>query len=135
VDLTGAQRPLLPSSDVEVSINDLQKPARKFDRLIQGVEKNTQQYHYENSERINPIFCMKSGIIGRHVVSFFSPVERITTRAQVARVQNAGDGRLKRTSPMLDSLPPFGSLGAPTERCLSKIAHWNDRASRGVDTP
>jgi hypothetical protein len=25
--------------------------------------------------------------------------------------------------------------GAPTERCLSKIAHWNDRASRGVDTP
>jgi hypothetical protein len=33
---------------------------------------------------------------------------------------------------MLDSLPPFGSLGAPTERCLSKIAHWNDRASRGV---
>jgi hypothetical protein len=47
-------------------------------------------------------------------------------------MQNAGDGRLKQTSPMLDSLPPFGSLGAPTERCLSKIAHWNDRASRGV---
>jgi hypothetical protein len=45
-------------------------------------------------------------------------------------MQNAGDGRPKRTSPMLDSLPPFGSLGAPTERCLSKIAHWNDRASR-----
>jgi hypothetical protein len=36
---------------------------------------------------------------------------------------------------MLDSLPPFGSLGAPTERCLSKIAHWNDRASRGVAPP
>jgi hypothetical protein len=47
-------------------------------------------------------------------------------------MQNAGDGRLKQTSPMLDSLPPFGSLGAPRERCLSKIAHWNDRASRGV---
>jgi hypothetical protein len=91
VDLTGAQRPLLASSDVDVSINDLQKPARKFDRLIHGVEKNTQHYHYENSERINPIFCMKSGIMGRHVVSFFSPVERITTRAQVARVRAEAD--------------------------------------------
>jgi hypothetical protein len=34
----------------------------------------------------------------------------------------------------LDSLPMLDSLGAPTERCLSKIAHWNDRASRGVES-
>jgi hypothetical protein len=35
--------------------------------------------------------------MGLHVVSFFSPVASIKTRAQVARVHaNAGDGRLKR---------------------------------------
>ncbi len=28
---------------------------------------------------------------------------------------------------MLDSLRMSDSLGAPTERCLSKIAHWNEQ--------
>ena len=42
--------------------------------------------------------------------------------------------RLKRDQArLLDSLPISDSLRAPTERCLSKIAHRNDRASRDVD--
>jgi hypothetical protein len=28
---------------------------------------------------------------------------------------------------MLDNLRISDSLGAPTERCLSKIAHWNEQ--------
>lgn len=85
MDLTGEQRPLLASSDVEMSVNDLQNQLEKSDRPIHGVEKGTQDDYYENSERINPIFCMKGGIMGLHVVSFFSPVERIKTRAGSAR--------------------------------------------------
>lgn len=80
MDLTGEHRPRLPSSGVDASVNDL-KPARKFDWPIHGEQKGTQDDYYESSERINPIFCMESGIMGLHVVSFFSPVERIKTRA------------------------------------------------------
>jgi hypothetical protein len=51
-------------------------------------------------------------------------------------MQNAGaHGHLKRTTPDVGQLRMLDSLGAPTEWCLSKIAHRNDRASRGVDTP
>jgi hypothetical protein len=43
-------------------------------------------------------------------------------------MQNAGaHGHLKRIRLMLDSLRMSDSLGAPTERCLSKIAHWNEQ--------
>ena len=74
-------------------------------RPTHGIQQGTQDDYYENSERINPIFCMK-GIMGLHVVSFFSPVERIKTRAQVARVY----GECGRWAPEAD----FADVGQPT---------------------
>ena len=122
--LTDEQRSILASSDVDASVNDLQNPAGKFDRPIHRVQKGAEDDYHQSSEYINPIFWMKSWIVYLHVVFCLLPIE------QAAGVQNAGADctwsgqHLERATPAsLYSLPMLDSLGAPTERCLSKIAH------------
>jgi len=77
VDLTGEQRPLLASSDVEVSVNDLQNQLENLIGPSTVYRRVPKTIITKNSERINPIFCMKGGIMSLHVVSLCLACRRI----------------------------------------------------------
>src|SRR3954465_15061863 len=53
----------------------ISEPAGKFDWRFHRVQQGAHDDHDQPSERINPIFCMKNGEIGRHVAGSLCPVD------------------------------------------------------------
>src|SRR4051794_30636347 len=101
----------------------ISKPAGKFDWRFHCVQQGTHDDHDQPSERINPIFCMKNGEIGQHATGLLCSVHGNKCRRRSQKADPHPPWHLKRPRVMVDGPPVLAKVRAPTERCLSKIAH------------
>ena len=101
----------------------ISEPAGKFDWRFHCVQQGAHDDHDQPSERINPIFCMKNGEIGQHVTGLFKFGPWKQMQAAQSESRPSPSWHLKRPRVMVDGTPILARVRAPTERCLSKIAH------------
>src|SRR4051794_22728224 len=101
----------------------ISEPAGKFDWRFHCVQQGAHDDHDQPSERINPIFCMKNGEIGQHVTGLFMFGPWKQMQAAQSESRPSPSWHLKRPRVMVDGTPILARVRAPTERCLSKIAH------------
>ena len=91
------------------------KPAGEFDRPVHRVQEGAHDDHDQPSERINPIFCMKSGKIDLHVLASLLSVEETTAeQPQAARAQRETGGRSRHSKPAMGSAGQPTDIGEPT---------------------
>ena len=101
----------------------ISEPAGKFDWRFHCVQQGAHDDHDQPSERINPIFCIKNGEICQHVTGLFMFGRWKQMQAAQSESRPSPSWHLKRPRVMVDGPPVWAKLRAPTERCLSKIAH------------
>ena len=108
----------------------ISEPAGKFDWRFHHVQQGAHDDHDQPSERINPIFCMKNGEIGRHVAGLFMFGRWKQMQAAQITSRPPSAWHLKPRRVMVDGPPMLPKVRAPPERCLSKIAHGQSELSR-----